>query len=459
MLPAEVQVHLDLVGGLAGDMFAAALLDAFPEHEARVLAAVDAAFVADQPVTATLVSHGDGVFRGRRFLVAREVQSQATTEAAARLSLAPRTGRRGARAGSHEHTTWRELRVGLERAAALPEAVRRHAIGIFQLLADAEARVHGIPADAVAFHEVGAWDSRADIVAAAALIDAIGASHWTSSPAPLGGGRAPSDHGLLPLPAPATAVLLEGFATIDDGIPGERVTPTGAAILRYLCSSDNSRRPSQPAVRTLLASGIGFGGRTLPGISNHTRVLVFEARAAACAAACAAARAAAGAAASTPAHGAAYAAQAREIHVVEFEVDDQSAEDLATGLERLRSLPAVLDVTHAPVFGKKGRMMAQIRVLARRGTLDEVVDACFRETTTIGLRHRLVQGIGLKRHIEQVTVDGHALRVKLVERPGRVTAKAESDDLSAHEEHWRRAQLRARAESAALAAGDVDASA
>jgi len=443
MLPAEVQVHLDLVGGLAGDMFAAALLDAFPEHEARVLAAVDAAFVADQPVTATLVSHGDGVFRGRRFLVAREVQSQATTEAAARLSLAPRTGRRGARAGSHEHATWRELRVGLERAAALPEAVRRHAIGIFQLLADAEARVHGIPADAVAFHEVGAWDSRADIVAAAALIDAIGASHWTSSPAPLGGGRAPSDHGLLPLPAPATAVLLEGFATIDDGIPGERVTPTGAAILRYLCSSDNSRRTSQPAVRTLLASGIGFGGRTLPGISNHTRVLVFEARAAA----------------STPAHGAAYAAQAREIHVVEFEVDDQSAEDLATGLERLRSLPAVLDVTHAPVFGKKGRMMAQIRVLARRGTLDEVVDACFRETTTIGLRHRLVQGIGLKRHIEQVTVDGHALRVKLVERPGRVTAKAESDDLSAHEEHWRRAQLRARAESAALAAGDVDASA
>ena len=443
MLPAEVQVHLDLVGGLAGDMFAAALLDAFPEHEARVLAAVDAAFVADQPVTATLVSHGDGVFRGRRFLVAREVQSQATTEAAARLSLAPRTGRRGARAGSHEHTTWRELRVGLERAAALPEAVRRHAIGIFQLLADAEARVHGIPADAVAFHEVGAWDSRADILAAAALIDAIGASHWTSSPAPLGGGRAPSDHGLLPLPAPATAVLLEGFATIDDGIPGERVTPTGAAILRYLCSSDNSRRTSQPAVRTLLASGIGFGGRTLPGISNHTRVLVFEARAAA----------------STPAHGAAYAAQAREIHVVEFEVDDQSAEDLATGLERLRSLPAVLDVTHAPVFGKKGRMMAQIRVLARRGTLDEVVDACFRETTTIGLRHRLVQGIGLKRHIEQVTIDGHRLRVKLVERPGRVTAKAESDDLSAHEEHWRRAQLRARAESAALAAGDVDASA
>jgi len=443
MLPAEVQVHLDLVGGLAGDMFAAALLDAFPEHEARVLAAVDAAFVADQPVTATLVSHGDGVFRGRRFLVAREVQSQATTEAAARLSLAPRTGRRGARAGSHEHATWRELRVGLERAAALPEAVRRHAIGIFQLLADAEARVHGIPADAVAFHEVGAWDSRADIVAAAALIDAIGASHWTSSPAPLGGGRAPSDHGLLPLPAPATAVLLEGFATIDDGIPGERVTPTGAAILRYLCSSDNSRRTSQPAVRTLLASGIGFGGRTLPGISNHTRVLVFEARAAA----------------STPAHGAAYAAQAREIHVVEFEVDDQSAEDLATGLERLRSLPAVLDVTHAPVFGKKGRMMAQIRVLARRGTLDEVVDACFRETTTIGLRHRLVQGIGLKRHIEQVTIDGHRLRVKLVERPGRVTAKAESDDLSAHEEHWRRAQLRARAESAALAAGDVDASA
>jgi uncharacterized protein (DUF111 family) len=403
-------------------MFAAALLDAFPEHEPRVLEAVSAAFTGDEAVTATLVSYGDGVFQGRRFSVAR----------AARRSLAH----------SHTHVTWREIRDALERNPALPESVRRHAIGIFQLLAHAEGRVHGIPAEAVTFHEVGAWDSRADIVAAATLIDAIGASRWTASPAPLGAGRMQSEHGLLPLPAPATAALLEGLATVDDGIPGERVTPTGAAILRYLCAGGTGKESAAPAVRTLLASGIGFGGRRLPGISNHTRALVFDA--------CAAAR---------PAACAAPDAESREIHVVEFEVDDQSGEDLATGLERLRALPAVLDVTHAPAFGKKGRMMAQIRVLARRGTLAEVADACFRETTTIGLRHRIVQGIGLKRRIEQVMVEGHALRVKVVERPGCPTAKAESDDLCAHAEHGRRAQLRARAERAALAAGDVDADA
>jgi uncharacterized protein (DUF111 family) len=370
--PREVQVHLDLVGGLAGDMFAAALLDAFPEHEARVLAAVSGAFAGGESVTARLVSHGDGLFRGRRFLVASVSQGDASH------SLAPRAARNGALAGTHTHAacphaTWREVREGIERAEALPTAVRGHAIGIFQRLADAEARVHGIPADAVSFHEVGAWDSRADIIAAATLIDAIGASRWTTSPAPLGAGRVPSDHGLLPLPAPATAVLLEGFATVDDGIPGERVTPTGAAILRYLCDSGIGQGSAAPVVRTLLASGVGFGGRRLPGISNHTRVLVFEAGAAASAGAsagaCAEACAAAGAAASAGAAAEATGAEPREIHVIEFEVDDQSGEDLATGLERLRALPAVLDVTHAPAFGKKGRMMAQIRVLARRARL------------------------------------------------------------------------------------------
>jgi uncharacterized protein (DUF111 family) len=425
----EVQVHLDLVGGLAGDMFAAALLDAFPQHETRVRAAVHAGFAADEAVTATLVNHGDGLFHGRRFLVARQLNATSNGESA--LAGAAPQG------GGHRHTRWRELRDVLERMPAVAETLRRHAIGIFRLLADAEARVHGIDPEEVSFHEVGAWDSRADILAAAALIDAIGASHWSCSSVPLGSGRVPSDHGMLAVPAPATAVLLEGFATLDDGIPGERVTPTGAAILRYLCGEGRAGRSPQAVAtgpRVLRASGIGFGARRLPGISNHTRVLVFEARAAA---------------------GIEHW-EGREIHVIEFEVDDQSGEDLATGLERLRALPAVLDVTHAPAFGKKGRMMAQIRVLARYGTLAGVVDACFRETTTIGLRHRLVEGIGLRRRIEAVTVDDRAVRVKIVERPGRRTAKAESDDLSAHEDHWRRAELRNRAETAALAGGDAD---
>jgi uncharacterized protein (DUF111 family) len=108
------------------------------------------------------------------------------------------------------------------------------------------------------------------------------------------------------------------------------------------------------------------------------------------------------------------------------------------------------------VFGKKGRMMTHVRVLARSKQFEEVIQACFRETTTIGLRHSIVEGIGLTRTIEQVEVEGHPLRVKVVERPGGRTAKTESDDVLAHEDHHVRASLRTRAEQKALALVSVD---
>ena len=114
----------------------------------------------------------------------------------------------------------------------LDPAVRRRALAIFSLLAEAEARVHGCAVEDVLFHEVGAWDSIADIVSAAFLIEESAATNWTVGAIPLGAGRVHTAHGLLPVPAPATALLLEGFPFIDDGVGGERVTPTGAAIVR-----------------------------------------------------------------------------------------------------------------------------------------------------------------------------------------------------------------------------------
>jgi uncharacterized protein (DUF111 family) len=140
----------------------------------------------------------------------------------------------------------------------------------------------------------------------------------------------------------------------------------------------------------------------------------------------------------------------REVEVIEFEIDDQSAEDLAMGLERLRAEPGVFDVVQGPVFGKKGRMMTAVRLLASPDSLDEAMAAVFRETTTIGLRRRTVAGVALPRTFQEVEADGHRLRVKLVERPGGRTAKAESDDALAHEGHARRASLRGLAERLAL---------
>ncbi len=301
--------------------------------------------------------------------------------------------------------------------------MRDHAISIFTHLAEAEAGVHGIPIVDVAFHEVGAWDSIADIVAAASLIVATGATSWSIGALPLGSGRVATAHGLLPVPAPATTILLRGFETVDDGIPGERVTPTGAAILRHLRESAGgpaSRR------RVLGRSGLGFGTRKPPGLSNCLRVLVFDEVEAT----------------ATGSH--------RELAVIEFEVDDQSPEDLAMGLDRLRAHQDIFDVVQMPVFGKKGRMMMHVRALARVDAVEVAIAACFRETTTIGLRHHVVSGAALPRDVREVEVDGTKVRVKRVDRPGGRTAKAEADDAMAQETHARRATLRQRAERLAL---------
>src|SRR5690349_13284683 len=383
-----MQLHLDPLGGAAGDMFVAAMLDAFPQHaEGAIVAACALA-----PVSCRVAPHRDGLFAGKRFLVEEERRHD----------------------NDHEHAHWRDIRRRIE-CSDLPEGAGRHALGIFGLLAEAEAAVHGLPVEEVAFHEVGAADSIADIVAAGVLIDAVSASAWTVGPLPLGSGRVRTAHGPMPVPAPATARLLEGMATVDDGIPGERATPTGAAILRYVTGLG---RPS-PRPRVLRGSGTGFGVRKLAGISNCLRVLVFDENAS---------------------DGAVRGH--RELGVVEFEVDDQSAEELALGLERLRAEAGVHDVLQMPAFGKKGRMMTHVRVLARPDVLDAIIEACFRETTTIGLRYRTVKGIALPRRAGEVEVEGRRLRVKAVERPGGSTVKAEADDVAGVAGHATRARLR-----------------
>jgi len=396
-----------LVGGLAGDMFIAALLDAFPEHESAVTTAIEA-LSTEIPVLSALRAFKDDVLQGRQFCVS------AAARTGARAPLLPS-------AHAHSHTSWAHIRRRLEEASLSP-AVIAHALRIFTLLAEAEATVHGIEVEQVSFHEVGAWDSIADIVGAAALIEALGVSHWSSSPVPLGSGRVATAHGMLPVPAPATAQLLTGMTLIDDGVGGERVTPTGAAILRYLCQPRASGAPLA-RTRRLIATGTGFGSRRLPGLSNHVRVLCFEP--------------------------ALEAPVQRRIEVLEFEIDDQSSEDLAAGLDRLRTHAGVLDVTQSPVFGKKGRIMIHVQVLARAAQAEAVIDACFRETTTLGLRQRSVQGIGLERHMQEVQIDGQRLRVKVAKRPGGCTAKAESDDMLSQTQAGR-AALRRRAESQAL---------
>ena len=387
-------IHLDPLGGVAGDMFVAALLDAFP---AEVEGAAHAAATLSG-AACRLVPHDDGTLTGRRFVV----------------DAAEQHGHHH----HHGHVHWSAIRDSIAHAA-LPERVKHHATAIFTRLAVAEAEVHGVEVGDVVFHEVGAADSIADIVAAAWLIAAAEPATWSVAPLPLGSGQVRTAHGPMPVPAPATALLLKGFATLDDGIAGERVTPTGAAILAHLAPS-RTRPPG-----TLGASGFGFGTRTLPGISNCLRALVFTTAAPAAA----------------PDH--------RELAVISFEVDDQSGEDLAAGLERVRATAGVHDVVQMMALGKKGRMAVHVQVLARPDALEEAVAACFTQTTTIGLRTHIVAGRALPRRFAEVTVAGQAVRVKLAERPDGVTGKAEADHLAAATSQAARVGLRQAAEALA----------
>ncbi len=394
--------HLDPLGGIGGDMFVASILDVQPDLEAGLRETLShCPLIAD--VSVAVVKHNDGVLTGRRFLVDLPDDLRPTVvhhhaDGHHHDHSHHDHAEEDAHRHAHDHVAWRDIRSALD-GSRLDPTVIRHAIGIFTLLAEAEAKVHGTTPGEISFHEVGAWDSIADIVGAAYLIAQLGAATWTVGPLPLGSGRVRAAHGLLPVPAPATALLMQGFATIDDGIGGERITPTGAAILRYLCSE-----PVSPSPRTLIASGQGFGTRTLPGISNCLRILCFDT--------------------------ADNVAATETIAVIEFETDDQTGEDLAHAIDNLRALDGVLDVVQAPVFGKKGRMMAHVRILGRPDTLMATAQRVFSETSTIGIRHSLVQRLTLPREAGETQDGGRLFRTKTAMRPGGATTKIEADDLA-----------------------------
>jgi uncharacterized protein (TIGR00299 family) protein len=371
-----VHIHLDPVGGIAGDMFVAALLDRRPDLGEGLREALRAVRLPAS-VRIEVVPHKDRVLTGTRFVVRDEA--------------AP---------ADHAHTPFREIRRRLAESD-LAEGVRARALDIFARLADAEGRVHGLRAEEVTFHEVGAWDSIADIVGAAFLIDALGARGWSTAPLPLGSGRVRTAHGPLPVPAPATALLLEGLEVLDDGVGGERVTPTGAAILRHL--EPTARPPREPLV--VAGTGIGFGTRELPGLSNVLRALFLDE--------------------SEP------ELTGESVAVIEFEVDDQSGEDLAVALDHVRDTEGVLDVLQAPAFGKKGRLTAQVRILADPTALDRVIRTCFRETTTLGLRWHNERRSILERSVRTWVGSAGSVSVKAARRPsGALTGKAEIDDVA-----------------------------
>ncbi len=292
------------------------------------------------------------------------------------------------RAHSHEHRDYAEIRRLLHKATLEPE-VRKLAGDIFDRIAQAEAALHGVSVDKVAFHEVGAWDSIADIVGAAAAIVWLEPAAVTSTPPVVGSGTIRTAHGLMPVPAPATAAILHGLPVLTDG-KGELTTPTGAAILATVVRSFGPPPPLR-----LRAQGFGAGTREFADRPNVLRVMLGEAV------------------------GQALPASANEVVLIAANIDDMSPQ-LAEPLMTALFAAGALDVWFTPILMKKGRPAFDVSALCPRDVLAVVEQAFFANSTTIGLRRQVLNRTVLDRSLAKVTTGYGDVSVKVSARVGEI---------------------------------------
>ncbi|HWP60184.1 MAG TPA: nickel pincer cofactor biosynthesis protein LarC [Candidatus Acidoferrales bacterium] len=357
----------DLISGISGDMFVAALLDAgvsLPALRAG-LKRIDSLDFRLKVTQKTV--HG---VRATHFQVLRPA--------------------------AEKDRTWKEIQL-LIRRSSLPALVKERSLEVFRRLAEAEAKIHGVAVERVHFHEIGATDSIVDIVAAAIGVHRLGIESFSFSPVPLGRGLAGSRHGALPVPAPATLALLEGVPTEGIDVAGETVTPTGAAILAALGS-----RFGPPPPMTIEKVGYGAGTREFPARPNLFRLIVGQS---------------------------AGTASGEAMVVLETNIDDMNPEIYDHVFDRLFKAGA-RDVFLTPIQMKKNRPGIMLSIIAEPWQRDKLAEVVFRETSTIGLRYYPVSRTVLKRAVETVKTKFGPVRMKIVEEPGGAKrAVPEYDDL------------------------------
>jgi uncharacterized protein (TIGR00299 family) protein len=285
---------------------------------------------------------------------------------------------------SHKHEHGRslpEIRSLLMRADLTQRALDL-SLTAFGLLAEAEGRIHGIPAEQVHFHEVGGVDAIVDIACCAAAADALDLDAWYCSPVNVGSGFVNCAHGRFPVPAPATAELLKNLPTYSAHVQAELVTPTGAALLRAL----NCRFDATPVMRTQ-EIGYGAGTRNPERFPNVLRVSIGEIAAAA------------------------QPFSEDKVTVLECAVDDLSPQVLAHTTQLVLERGA-LDVMSGPVTMKKGRLGTLLTVLCKPGDAAGLQQLIFRETTTLGIRVREENRVILAREITPVETDFGVIHIK-----------------------------------------------
>jgi uncharacterized protein (TIGR00299 family) protein len=290
-----------------------------------------------------------------------------------------------------------DIRAIIEKTS-LSNQIKRRATRAFELLAEAEARVHGTNIDQVHFHEVGAVDSIIDTVGAMVGFEMLGADRVFASPLRIGHGFIKSQHGQLPIPAPATAELLRGVPVYAGDIEGEFVTPTGAAILRTLCE----RFGAMPAIN-IERVGYGAGSRDPEGVPNAVRLVLGEIGEAD-------RRLDAGSDRTARAEPA--PKRNETVIVIETNIDDMNPQAYGFVMERAFALGA-LDVFLVPIQMKKDRPGVLLTVLAKPDYAEGLIELLLRETTTLGVRYYEANRRTLDRVIESVATDYGVVRIKV----------------------------------------------
>jgi uncharacterized protein (TIGR00299 family) protein len=264
--------------------------------------------------------------------------------------------------------------------SSLPDAVKEKSLAVFRRLAESEAKVHGSTIEKVHFHEVGAIDSISDIVGACHCLHQLGVEAVYGSPVNVGSGTVNTEHGVLPVPAPATADLLRGTPIYVRGPELELTTPTGAALLTTLATHIGAMPPMR-----IEATGFGAGDRDFKEHANVLRVLVGETSG---------------------------AAEATTVSVLEANIDDSTPEVIGYAMERLLEAGA-LDVTVTPVQMKKGRPGVTLSVIARPEQQEDLARVLFLETTTLGMRIYSAERRVQARQTVEVTTPHGRVRVKV----------------------------------------------
>ena len=305
----------------------------------------------------------------------------------------------------HGHRTLADV-LSIVRAARFPAAVEKTACAIYHRLGEAEARVHRVPVEEIAFHEVGQIDAIVDIAGAALGLYMLDIERAYCSRLPCGRGNIHAAHGVMPSPPPATMELLRGFPCYDVDVEGELVTPTGAAILTTVAQF--SLRPP------ITVRGIGYGsGRSDFPFANVLRVVIGDVLAD-----------------KTSAAATANANGSGLIEQIETNIDDMNPQLYEHLVERLFAAGAV-DVWTVPAQMKKGRPGTVVGALATPDRADAVVAALLAETTTIGVRRWPAERTVGIRHIETIDSEMGSFRVKITQTPAGPRARPEYEDVRA----------------------------